>query len=53
MLSRTAMGIRNMGIIELMMWRVKPVPVKSPMVQITLSMATSIAATTRINLRKK
>ena len=37
------MGMRNTGIIELMTWRLKPVPINSPMVQMTLSMATNIA----------
>jgi hypothetical protein len=53
MLSKTAMGMRKMGIMELMIWRVNPVPVRRPMVQTTLSIATSMAATTKTNLRKK
>ena len=47
------MGMRNIGIMELMMCSVKPVPIRSPMVQITLSIATNIAGITRVNLRKK
>ena len=47
------MGIRNIGIIEDMICRVKPVPINNPMVQMTLIMATAIAAMTSVSLRKK
>ena len=53
MLSRMAMSMRNTGIMELMMWWVNPEPMSRPMVQITLSMATSMAPITRSSRRKK
>ena len=51
--STTAIGIRKIGIIELMMCTVKPRPVKRPMLMMTVAIATSIGAMTSGMLRKK
>ena len=51
--STTAIGIRKIGIIELMMCTVKPMPIKSPIVITTVAIATSMGATTNTALRKK
>ena len=51
--STTAMGMRKMGIMELMMCRVLPMPIKSPMLHITDSMATSIGARMSLTFLKK
>ena len=36
------MGIRNIGIIELMIWTVNPIPIKSPIAQHTANIASVI-----------
>ncbi len=51
--STTAIGMRKIGIMELMMWTVKPMPMSSPMVAMTVTMATIIGATISGMLRKK
>jgi len=51
--STTAIGMRKIGIIELMMCTVKPGPISRPMVATTVTMATSIGAITSVALRKK
>ena len=51
--SSTEMGMIKIGIIELIMWTVYPVPMSNPMVQITETIATIMGETIKINLRKK
>ncbi len=51
--STTAMGIRKIGIIELMMCTVKPSPISRPIVAITVTIATIIGAMISVMLRKK
>ena len=51
--STTAIGIRKIGIIELMMWTVKPSPTISPMVATMVTIARIIGAATSTRLRKK
>ncbi len=53
MLLRTAIGNRKIGIIELMMCTVLPVPISNPMVHITVMIARAIGANTTISFRKK
>ena len=47
------MGIRKIGIMELMMCTVKPEPIRAPMPQATLNMATIIGETINEILRNK
>ncbi len=51
--STTAMGMRKMGIMELMMCRVLPVPMSNPMVEITVQRAIIRGEMTSWKLRKK
>ncbi len=50
--SSTAIGMMKIGIIELMMWIVLPVTIRSAMVTITETIATIIGETTSTSLRK-
>ncbi len=47
------MGIRKIGIMELIMCTVNPSPISKPMTATTVAMATSMGATTNLTLRKK
>ena len=49
--SRTAIGIRKTGIMELMICTVKPRPMSAPMPQITLNIATTIGGMISESLR--
>ena len=51
--STTAMGIKKIGIMELMMWTGNPRPIIRPMVAITVAIATIIGAMTSAKLLKK
>ena len=51
--STTAMGMRKMGIIELMMCTVKPRPMSAPMMATTVAIATIMGAITSTGLLKK
>ncbi len=53
MLSTTAIGIKKIGIIELMMCRVLPLPIKRPIMQKTETMAITIGAVISLGWRKK
>ena len=53
MLSTTAIGIRNIGIMEIMICTVCPRPIKSPMVQMMLTIATIIGLTISETFLKK
>ena len=46
------MGMRKMGIIELMMWTGKPIPMSSPIVAMTVAMATIMGEVMSAKLRK-
>src|SRR3989338_4483951 len=46
-----AIAIRKTGLIELMIWTGQPRPIKPPMLQMMLIMATAILATITVTLR--
>ena len=50
--SSTAIGIRNMGIMELIMWIVKPHSTNNPMPHNTLIIATIMGEITKVSFRK-